>query len=442
MKKLLGILTVLALLCLCACALADVALDEAHFPDANFRERVMGLFDTDNNGVLSSAEINARTYLSCSKQNITSLKGIEYLTAVTQLDCNDNQLTELDLSGNTALERLSCQRNQLTVLTLGGNTVLYNLNCLENQLTELDVSRNTALSVLACDDNQLVTLDLSQNTKLSNLSCVGNRLTELDVSGNPSLRSIRCFDNQLTRLNLDGNAKITSLTCMNNQLTELDLSGCSALGMLSCYGNQLTELDVSDSATLCETVQQNERATATGEYHYDYFGVNENGDTTFAVDPTVRVIAGSFVSEPSIAPEPDTVTLGGLKFSLEGSATAVIGPENPNAKKITIPAVIKVNGKTYKVTAIEPNAFKGMKKLTTVVIGKNVKTIGKNAFLNCKKLKTITIKTTKLTTKTVGASAFKGVYKKATVKVPAKKLKAYKTLLKKKGLPKTAKVKK
>ena len=71
-----------------------------------------------------------------------------------------------------------------------------------------------------------------------------------------------------------------------------------------------------------------------------------------------------------------------------------------------------------------------------------IKTIGKTAFYKCAKLKTITIKTTKLTTKTVGKNAFKGVYKKATVKVPAKKLKAYKTLLVKKGLPKTAKVKK
>ena len=71
-----------------------------------------------------------------------------------------------------------------------------------------------------------------------------------------------------------------------------------------------------------------------------------------------------------------------------------------------------------------------------------MKTIGAKAFYKCAKLKSITIKTTKLTTKTVGANAFKGVYKKATVKVPAKKLKAYKTLLVKKGLPKTAKVKK
>ena len=129
-------------------------------------------------------------------------------------------------------------------------------------------------------------------------------------------------------------------------------------------------------------------------------------------------------------------------YKLTARAAALLKPKSASVTKLTIPATVKANGKTWKVTAIKENAFKGLKKLAKVVIGANVKTIGKNAFLNCKKLKTITIKTTKLTTKTVGANAFKGVYKKATVKVPAKKLKAYRTLLVKKGLPKTAKVKK
>ena len=59
-----------------------------------------------------------------------------------------------------------------------------------------------------------------------------------------------------------------------------------------------------------------------------------------------------------------------------------------------------------------------------------------------KKLKTIIIKTKKLTATSVGEKAFKGVYKKATVQVPASKLKDYMKLLVKKGLPKTAIVKK
>lgn len=160
-----------------------------------------------------------------------------------------------------------------------------------------------------------------------------------------------------------------------------------------------------------------------------------------------------------------------------------------NAKgTITIPATVTIDGITYKVTAIEAKAFKNNKKITKVVIGKNVTTIGKEAFsgctqlktvtmganvktindkafykctaltkitipvkvtkigkqalCGCKKLKSITIKTAKLTTKKVGSKAFSGIYKKATIKVPKKQLKAYKKLLVSKGVSKRSKIKK
>ena len=99
-----------------------------------------------------------------------------------------------------------------------------------------------------------------------------------------------------------------------------------------------------------------------------------------------------------------------------------------------------VSGMT-KVQTIGDSAFQSCKALTKITLGANVKTIGTKAFFGCKKLKSITIKTMKLTDGTVGKHAFKGVHKKATVKVPAKKLNAYKILLVNKGLPKTAKVK-
>lgn len=115
---------------------------------------------------------------------------------------------------------------------------------------------------------------------------------------------------------------------------------------------------------------------------------------------------------------------------------------NKKFKKLTIGSTVNIGGVKYKVTEIGKNAFKGYKNLTTVTIGKNVKKIGKNAFYGCKKLKTITIKTTQLTKKNVGSKAFKGTYKKPTVKVPRKKLKTYKVILKSKGISKNARYKK
>ena len=57
--------------------------------------------------------------------------------------------------------------------------------------------------------------------------------------------------------------------------------------------------------------------------------------------------------------------------------------------------------------------------------------IGANAFSGDKSLKKITIKSAKL--KKAGKKAFKGIHAKCKIKVPKKKLSAYKRLLKGKG---------
>ena len=86
------------------------------------------------------------------------------------------------------------------------------------------------------------------------------------------------------------------------------------------------------------------------------------------------------------------------------------------------------------ITEIKAGAFKNCKALKKITIPSTVKKIGKEAFYGCKKLKNVTIKTTKLTKKTVGKNAFKGVHSKDKVKVPKKKLKAYKKILKARGI--------
>ena len=136
-----------------------------------------------------------------------------------------------------------------------------------------------------------------------------------------------------------------------------------------------------------------------------------------------------------------TVTYGSGIYKLSGSGAVLIKPKNKNITKLTIPAAVSANGKKYKVTSVSAKACKGLKKLKTLTIGKNVKSIGKNAFQGCSKLTTITIKTTKLTKKNVGAKAFSGTPAKATVKVPKRVRKAYKKWLLSKGISKKAKIK-
>lgn len=151
---------------------------------------------------------------------------------------------------------------------------------------------------------------------------------------------------------------------------------------------------------------------------------------------------------PSNSPAPSpavditkTYTVGKADYKITDAAAATVqvASVDKKAASVVIPASVTIGGKAYAVTDIAANAFKNCKKLKSVTIGKNVKSIGAKAFYKCSSLKKITIKSTSL--KKVGKAAFKGINAKAKIKVPAKKLKAYKKLLKGKGQKKSVKIK-
>lgn len=202
------------------------------------------------------------------------------------------------------------------------------------------------------------------------------------------------------------------------------------------------------------------------------------GDNPPSVDTTEQVI-----------PSQNEDTTYVQKEEATGEKTVEYRSEGTTEENPVIPDTVTSSGRAYRVTSIAAKAFKNNKKIKTITIGSNIETIGaeafsgctnlqtvifkgsntriigakafykctkikkivipsgvekigKQAFFGCKKLKSITIKTTKLTNKKVGAKAFKGTHKKATFKVPKKKLAAYKKLLKSKGVGSKAKIKK
>ena len=115
--------------------------------------------------------------------------------------------------------------------------------------------------------------------------------------------------------------------------------------------------------------------------------------------------------------------------------------------KVTIPNTVKdAAGKTtFTVTQIQANAFKNYKNLKSVIIGKNVTSIGKNSFYGCQKLKKVTFKGTSV--KTIKSKAFKKTASKVTVSVPKsirnnkKKAAALQKKLNKSGISKKLKLK-
>lgn len=214
----------------------------------------------------------------------------------------------------------------------------------------------------------------------------------------------------------------------------------------------------------------------------------------------VATVAPQVTANPTAAPtapastEPATVTpevpatdsdkpAVGTEFSVDGnklkvtSDTTVEFVQASDDSVVKVPSTAELNGKSYIVDSIADKAFMNNKKLTQVIIGKNVTKIGDNAFYGCKKLKSVTggenvkiigfgafmecsklksitigpkvtsigasafqgdkklktviVKSKKLKAKKVGANAFKGIAKKATFKIPKSKAKKYQPIFKK-----------
>ena len=149
--------------------------------------RVVANGNVSIEGALETGEMNEDgfKFYTIKSQTIT-IRG-----DVTELDCNENQLTSLDLSQNTALTKLDCSWNLLT---------------------SLDVSKSAALEILYCNDNKLTNLDVSKNTALDLLFCSNNKLTNLNMSGCARLRVIACDSNYIK-----GKAMTKLVNCLPNR---------------------------------------------------------------------------------------------------------------------------------------------------------------------------------------------------------------------------------
>lgn len=214
----------------------------------------------------------------------------------------------------------------------------------------------------------------------------------------------------------------------------------------------------TDAATLMQLLNSLKQAHA---------GLAANKPDPTPVNPDPTPVNPTPVNPAPVVEEGKTYDAGNYRYKVLSTTemtAEVVGLKNTKLTKITINNSVNLGGKNYTVISVGANAFKGNKKITSVVMKKNIQTIGKNAFAGCTKLKKATINSKKLTTinakvfsgckslkqivikskvlKKVGKNAFKGINKKAVIKVPSAKLKAYTKLLAKKGQSKSVKIRK
>ena len=232
---------------------SPVELNEQNFPDMIFRLYLMDKIDTDKDNVLSSAEL-ALEKMDVRSQGINDLKGIEYFTRLTYLNCSQNSLTSLDVSNNRELTELYCAKNKLGTLNISGCEKLKTVLCNENYLEKLDVSGAGNLNVLNCSSNSIYTIDLSKNTELHTLEIYLNPLYSLDVSHNTKLYALYCYSDQLGSLDVSKNTDLEILFCGENLLDSIDVSNNTKLKKLSCHTTDISSLDVSHNPLLTELI--------------------------------------------------------------------------------------------------------------------------------------------------------------------------------------------
>ncbi|MBR0079232.1 MAG: hypothetical protein IJP69_02530 [Synergistaceae bacterium] len=255
-----------------------IDINATSFPDIAFRAYVKKNFDTDSDGKLSTAEISAVTTISVSHYQapgeitddhifhdigVNGLRGVEFFTELTFLDCSKNELRSLDISKNTKLTTLYCSGAWLSELDVTKHTALIDLQCAGNYFSSFDVSKNTALVSLDCGIEELTGLDVTKNTNLKSLRLEVSKLTQLDLSKNTALTFLLCNRSSLTALDLSKNTALTTLECCQNpNMTRLTLPETTSLTKITCYENKLSGLDVSKNTALTQlTVSNNEITT-------------------------------------------------------------------------------------------------------------------------------------------------------------------------------------
>ena len=130
-----------------------VVINDTNFPDKAFREYVKQ-FDTEGeDGILSAKEISSVTEIGSGSQGtgtlsgVSSLKGIEYFTSLTTLDCSDNTISTLT-SLPASLTSLNCSGNaDLAEVDVSSCTNLNSLVCNGCKVTKLTVKGDKTLQV-------------------------------------------------------------------------------------------------------------------------------------------------------------------------------------------------------------------------------------------------------------------------------------------------------
>ncbi len=134
--------------------------------------------------------------LDVTNENINDLTGIEDFASLTELTCEDNPLTILNVTQNLSLTFLDLEDTLITELDVSQNLNLDHLRIGNTPITELDISKNLNLTYISAGgaNSQLISLDASLNTNLTDIIIWNSTvLTSLNLRNGNNTTVINCF---------------------------------------------------------------------------------------------------------------------------------------------------------------------------------------------------------------------------------------------------------
>ena len=340
--------------------------------------------------------------LATAKNQVTSLT--EQLKAANkekealsgQISEKEKEITDLNAQISAKEDDLTKAKSQLNDLNRQLNTANEAKEALETQLTQANGDKKELQSQVTAKEAEIIALQ----------GQISDKETEVNV-----------LNNEIKALNTD-------LTAAENQKESL-------IEELKVLKEEAGVLDVKLTAA---EARVKELESQTAKLQKDTDDANKQlEDAKKEIEKLQNAAA-----EAAALKAGDTVDYKGVMYRVTNAQKKLAEAydvSNRSMSFVHVMGTVKINGVTCKVTSIANNAFADMKKLRRVTIGKNVASIGKEAFYRDAKLASITVRNKNLSK--IGKKAFKGISAKAKIYVPSGKKKAFKKLFSGKGLKKT-----
>ncbi|MBP5492677.1 MAG: DUF4214 domain-containing protein [Clostridiales bacterium] len=289
-----------------------------YFVDSAFVEFLIDEgYDSDNNGVLDTIEMDQVDDVNIKGTDIVSLEDLNlFRDSVYALTVTENDtIKSISLENFKYLERVAFDDlSKAKALTIKECPKLEYIDSSFCEFENADISDCPKLQTLVIWGHNMKTMSVVDFPELQSLNLAHGLLESLTVSDCPKLEFINCECNLLTSLDSIDCKCLTQLDVGNNELASFNQDLFPNLTYLAIFLNPIDTLEIYKIEALYmaalhgdeieQPVQNKDGDYVTTRYLTVYY--NNNADRgELWVDPTLKIVATAPTPDTP-TPEPDT----------------------------------------------------------------------------------------------------------------------------------------